>query len=254
MSTKQRAIIIDDEENARLTLSVLLQEYAPMIEVVAQCPNVPEGVIAINKFEPDIVFLDIVMPEYNGFELLSFFKEIHFQIIFVSAHNNYAHRAFEVSATDYLMKPVEIEALKAAVEKASQRIDLETYRQQIQLLKTSFSNEEIDKIAIPVGTKTEFVRLQNIVCFEADRAYTFVYLADGNRYTVSKPMKTFEDILENRPVFYRPHRSFLINIHHIKNYSRGESSIEMDNSKSIPIARDKKADFEAVLRDLKLII
>src|SRR5690606_28331342 len=129
------------EENARLTLSVLLQEYAPMIEVVAQCPNVPDGVIAINKYEPDIVFLDIVMPEYNGFELLNFFKEIHFQIIFVSAHNNYAHRAFEVSATDYLMKPVEIEALKAAVEKASQRIDIETYRQQIQLLKTSFSNE-----------------------------------------------------------------------------------------------------------------
>lgn len=254
MSSKQRAIIIDDEENARLALSVLLQEYAPMIEVVAQCPNVPEGVIAINKYEPDIVFLDIVMPEYNGFELLNFFKEIHFQIIFVSAHNNYAHRAFEVSATDYLMKPVEIEALKAAVEKATQRIDIETYHQQIQLLKTSFSNEEIDKIAIPVGTKTVFVRLQNIVCFEAERAYTNVYLADGNRYTVSKPMKTFEEILDNRPSYFRPHRSFLINIHHIKNYSRGESYVEMDNGQIIRIARDKKSDFENLLRDLKMMI
>ncbi len=116
-----KALIVDDEEKARVTLSSLLTEYCPDIFIVAQCNNVPDAVIDINKNNPDVVFLDIEMPDYNGFELLDFFKEITFEIVFVTAYSQYAINAFEISAIDYILKPVELEALKNAIEKVKKK-------------------------------------------------------------------------------------------------------------------------------------
>ncbi len=250
----QRAIIIDDEENARLTLSLLIQEYTPDVEIVAQCANVPEGVLAINKHNPDIVFLDIEMSEYNGFELLDFFKSIDFQIIFVTAYSKYAIKAFEVSATDYLLKPVEIESLKAAIKKAYKNSDPKSNSERLEILKAAHAGDDVLKLALPVSNKLVFVEHNQIVFFEADRVYTDVHLKDGTKHTVSKPMRLFEELLDNRPTFFRTHRSYFINIFHIKQYLRGESLIVMDNNKNIPISRDRKADFEILLKKLKLLI
>lgn|SRR5574343_18583 len=249
-----KAIIIDDEEGARFTLSTLLEEYCPNISIIAQCSNVPEGVLAINKHTPDIVFLDIEMPEYNGFELVEFFKIVDFEIIFVTAYSQYAIRAFEVSAVDYLLKPVEIEQLQAAVEKASQKRSQANIMQRLDLMKSTYNGDEIKKIALPMSDGLMFVDVAEIILFEADRAYTHVFLKNGSKITVSKPMRTFEDILENRQFIFRPHRSHLININYIKKYVRGDGMIFMDNGVALPISRERKQEFEALLKELRMSI
>ncbi len=249
-----KAIIIDDEEGARFTLSTLLEEYCPNISIIAQCSNVPEGVLAINKHTPDIVFLDIEMPEYNGFELVEFFKIVDFEIIFVTAYSQYAIRAFEVSAVDYLLKPVEIEQLQAAVEKASQKRSQANIMQRLDLMKSTYNGDEIKKIALPMSDGLMFVDVAEIILFEADRAYTHVFLKNGSKITVSKSMRTFEDILENRQFIFRPHRSHLININYIKKYVRGDGMIFMDNGVALPVSRERKQEFEALLKELRMSI
>lgn len=247
-----KAIIIDDEEGARCTLSTLLEEYCPNVSIVAQCSNVPEGVLAINKHTPDIVFLDIEMPEYNGFELVEFFKIVDFEIIFVTAYSQYAIRAFEVSAVDYLLKPVEIEQLQAAVEKASQKRTQANIMQRLDLMKSTYNGDEIKKIALPMSDGLMFVDVAEIILFEADRAYTHVFLKNGSKITVSKPMRTFEDILDNRQFIFRPHRSHLININYIKKYVRGDGMIFMDNGFALPVSRERKQAFESLLKEIKI--
>jgi two-component system, LytTR family, response regulator len=247
-----KAIIIDDEENARITLAALLQDYVPDVEIVAQCVNVPEGVLAINKHNPDLVFLDIEMPEYNGFELIGFFKEITFEIVFVTAYSQYAIRAFEVSAVDYLLKPVEIENLKSAVARVNEKRKNSSIMQRLDLMQQVYRGGEIHKIALPMSDGLLFVEVNRIVLFEADRAYTDIYLNDGSKITVSKAMRTFEEILSNRPYIFRPHRSYLININCIKKYNRGDATIVMDNNRLVAISRERKSEFELLLKDLGL--
>jgi two-component system, LytTR family, response regulator len=249
-----KAIIVDDEENARITLSSLLQEYGKEIEIVAQCSNVPDAVLAINKYNPHVVFLDIEMPDYNGFELIGFFKEITFEIIFVTAYSQYAIRAFEISAIDYLLKPVEIESLKSAIKKLQQKHHSSNIMQRLELMQQTYQGNEIQKIALPMNDGLLFVEIKQIILFEADRAYTDIYLSDGSKITVSKAMRTFEDILSNRSYIFRPHRSYLINLNYLKKYNKGHSTVVMDNQILVPIARDRKQDFENLLKELKLTI
>lgn len=249
-----KAILIDDEERARRTLSTLLTGYCPEIEIVAQCTNVPEGVLAINKLKPHLVFLDIEMPEYNGFELLGFFREVDFDIIFVTAYSEYAIKAFEVSAVDYILKPVEIEQLQAAVQKVKQKQLHSNMQQRLELLKDAFKGEEIRRIAVPMSDGLLFIEVADIVLLEADGAYTNVFLKNGSKILVCKKLKFFEELLENRPGFFRPHRSHVININYIKKYQRGESNILMDNQLNIAVSRDRKQEFEQRLKELHLSV
>jgi two-component system LytT family response regulator len=247
-----KAILIDDEEGARFTLSTLLSSYCPDVEILAQCSTVPEAVLAINKFSPDVVFSDIEMPEYNGFELIDFFKEIDFEFVFVTAYSQYAIRAFEVSAVDYLLKPVEVEPLRNAVEKVLQKRKQSNINQRLELMKSVYGGEEIKKIALPMNDGLMFVDVAEIVYFEADRAYTQVFLTNGSKITVSKPMRVFDDILNNRQFIFRPHRSYLINLNYLKKYMRGDALLTMDNGVIIPVSRDRKQEFEAILKELKI--
>lgn len=243
-----RAVIIDDESRARSTLAALLKEFCPSVEVVAECASVPEGVLAINQRRPQLVFLDIEMPEYSGFELLSFFRDIDFQVVFVTAYNEYALKAFEVSATDYLLKPVDIDKLKAAVEKVSKRADSLDTQNRVDVLKDAFSSGQFNKIALPVSEGLLFVEVPEIVFLEAEGAYTTVWLKNGSRILVSKKLKFFEEILEGRPNFFRSHRSFMVNINYLKKYNKADSSLLLDNGKTVYISRERKADFEEQLR------
>lgn len=249
-----RAILIDDEERARNTLSMLLAEYCPQVEVIATCASVPEGVLAINKLRPDLVFLDIEMPEYNGFELLGFFRDVDFEFIFVTAYNEYALRAFEVSASDYLLKPVETGLLQAAVEKVMARRRLSGMQERLDLLREAFQGGDVKRIAITVNDGLLFVEVADILMLEADGAYTKVFLRNGTSMLVSKKLRFFEEVLESRPYFARPHRSFVLNLNFLRKYIRGESLLLMDNGVSVPIARERKQDFEALLRDLKMMV
>jgi two-component system LytT family response regulator len=248
------AIIIDDEERARNTLSSLLLNYCPEISVLATCANVPDGVLAINKHKPDVVFLDIEMPDYNGFELLGFFREIDFDIIFVTAYSEYAIKAFEISAVDYILKPIDIDQLKNSVEKLKQKKLHSQMQEQIELLKESYKGDDIRKIALSMSNGLTFVEIADIVLLEADGAYTTFYLKDGQKIVVSKKLKFYEDILSNRSFFFRTHRSYVINVNFIKKYSRSENAILMDNDTSITISRDRKQEFEALLKELRVSI
>lgn len=249
-----KAIIIDDEERARNTLSSLLLEYCRDVQVIDMSSNVPDGVISIQKHKPDVVFLDIEMPEYNGFELLDFFNEIDFNIVFVTAYSQYAIRAFEVSATDYLLKPVDIDALQKAVDKIKDKQSQTAIHKRLELLKENFTSEEIKKIALPMSDGLLFIEVKDIILLEADGAYTNVFLKNGSKILVSKKLKFFEDALNNRPQFFRPHRSHLINISYIKKYIKGENEIIMDNQFSVSLSRDLKHDFESLLKEYKLFV
>src|SRR5262249_48276648 len=142
------------------------------VEVVAQCENVPAGVLAINQHKPQLVFLDIEMPEYNGFELLGFFRDVDFEIIFVTGYNEYALKAFEVSAVDYLLKPVEIEKLKRAVSKVEQKLKQGNMPYRLDILRDSFRSQQFQKIALPMSDGLIFVDVSEIMLLEADGAYT----------------------------------------------------------------------------------
>lgn len=254
MEQKIKSIIIDDEERGRSSLQSLLSEYCEDVEVIASCSNVPDGVIAINKHQPSLIFLDIEMPEYSGFDLLDFFKEVNFEIVFVTAYSEYAIKAFEISAVDYLLKPVQIEQLQNAIEKVKQKKWQSSMQTRLDLLKEAFKGETLRKIAVPMNDGLLFIEVNDIVMLEADGAYTNVFLKDGSKILVSKKLKFFEDILEGRPVFFRPHRSYMININYIKKYLRGENMILMDNNVNVSLSRDRKQEFDAILRELKLSV
>jgi two-component system LytT family response regulator len=254
MDSPLHAIIIDDEERGRSSLQTLVNEYCPNVNIVASCANVPEGVIAIHKHKPQLIFLDIEMPEYSGFDLLEFFRDIDFEIIFVTAYSEYAIKAFEVSAVDYLLKPVQIEQLQHAVEKVKQKRLQSSMQNRLDLLKEAFKGETLRKIAVPMGDGLLFIEVNNVVMLEADGAYTQVFLNDGSKILVSKKLKFFEDILETRPGFFRVHRSYIININYIKKYLRGENMILMDNHTNVSLSRDRKQEFDVILKELKLSI
>lgn len=248
------AIIIDDEQRAISTLTSLINMYLTDVEIVATCNNVPDGVLAINKYRPQLVFLDIEMPEYSGFELLSFFREVDFEIVFVTAYNEYALRAFEVSAVDYLLKPVDIDKLTTAVSKVRKKLGNNDMHLRMKVLKETFSSKQFNKIALPMSEGLLFVETADIIFLEADGAYTNVMLANGSKMLVSKKLKFFEEVLADNPCFFRSHRSFIVNINHIKKYSKAESYIRLDNDINVTISRDRKAEFEKQLAEYNISV
>ena len=244
---KIKSIIIDDELRARRLLANILTAYCPEVEVVAQCENVPDGVMQINKHQPAVVFLDIEMPDYSGFELLEFFRTVDFHIIFVTAYNKYAVKAFEVSAVDYLLKPVQIELLERSVEKLKKRLSVDLTREKIDVLKDNLKSGQINKIAIPVSDGYVFSPVSEITHFIADGAYTHIHFVDGSSQIVSKKLKYFEDILIATTNFFRVHRSYMINTSYLKKYSRHESLVELENGVSVHVARSNKVAFEEIV-------
>lgn len=254
MNLPIKAIIIDDEERARTTLAALLEQYCPQVEILAMNSNVPEGVLSVNKFRPHLVFLDIEMPEYNGFELLSFFRDVDFEIIFVTAYNEYALKAFEVSAVDYLLKPVDIDKLKNSVEKVAAKLERFDMQKRLDLLKDNISNDQFNKIALPVADGLLFIDVFDVIYLEAEGAYTHVWLKNGSKILVSKKIRFFEEVLENRQNFFRSHRSYIVNINYLKKYNRSDNSLNLENGKTIYISRDRKAEFEQQLKDNRLTV
>ncbi|PCJ64985.1 MAG: DNA-binding response regulator [Bacteroidetes bacterium] len=250
MTETIKAIIIDDEERARRLLSTTLTDHCSEIEVLAQCENVPEGVLAINRLKPDVVFLDIEMPEYTGFELLDFFREVDFEIIFVTAYSEYAIQAFEVSAIDYILKPIRIDKLETAVERLKSKLSSTTMFDRLETLKTNLASDYIEKIAVPVSDGLIFIKVNEISYIEADGSYAKLQLINGSNMLISKNLKFFKDLLKNQNHFYRVHRSHLLNMHTIQKYNRHESLVILENGTKIKVARDHKSSFETALKDL----
>ncbi len=250
MEQKIKALIIDDEERARRVLTNMINEFCPDIEIVGDCENVPQGVLEINRKKPDVVFLDIEMPDYSGFELLEFFRDVDFEIIFVTAYSKYAIQAFEVSAIDYILKPIQINQLEKAISKLKNKLHLATMFDRLQTLKDNLKSDKIQKIAIPVSDGLIFVKVDEISHIDADGSYSKIWFTAGSNILVCKKLKYFEELLDTTDYFYRVHRSHLVNIQYINKYSRHESMITLDNNQNIKVARDKKVQFEEKLKSL----
>lgn len=240
-----RAIIIDDEVLAQETLKKLLGEVAPDLEVIDIASNVAEGVKSINRHKPDIVFSDIDMPGITGLQLLEFFNEedIQFELIYVTSYSEFAVRAFQLSAIDYLLKPVEKELLEKAIKKVDKKINYNQSERNLAL-KASIASNTFEKIALPLADGVVFVEMKDILVMKADNVYTEVELANGRKIVVSKPLKSFEKLLTEQMSFFRIHRSYLVNLKGIKQFIKSDGGTAvMENETQVPIARDRKDSF-----------
>ena len=243
---KLRAILVDDEEGARDVLQNLLLRFCPDVELIAKCENVTKAVEVINKEKPDLVFLDIEMPNYAGYEIVNFFKEINFEIIFVTAYDQYAIRAFEIAAIDYLLKPIDIERLKLAVTRVLQQRNIQQQSQRLSLLSNTLENKELKNIVISDKGQQHIIVIENIIAIEAQESYCIIYTAD-KQFIASKNLKHFETVLQSLPKFFRVHKSWLVNKDYIKHYSKSNLSIQLTNGLTTKLSKYKKAEFEAAI-------
>lgn len=248
-----KVIIIDDEAKARNLLKTILQDFCEGITEILEADNLLKGIEIIKSELPQLVFLDIEMPEHNGTQIFDFLEpnQVDFNIIFTTAYSEFAIKAFEMNATDYLLKPMRPVKVKAAIEKVKSHLKTQNISKQIQELKISFQSAMFDKIGLPVSDGILFVKLDDIIVMEADGMYTKVYITNNRSHIISKPLKYFVDILKNNSVFYRPHRSFCINIKHIKQFVRKDGNyIVMSNDVIVSISKDKKDEFLDIVNSL----
>jgi two-component system LytT family response regulator len=231
-----KAIIVDDEMHARMALRGILEENFSEIQILDECKNVPEAVISINKNQPDIVFLDISMPGQSGLELFDFFEDdVHFQVIFVTAYNEYALSAFEKSAVDYVLKPVRISALERAINKAKKY-----EKMAVGNLRSNLEIPSEKKVILNAGEGMIFLKLSDILYLKADGSYTHFVTIDKRKILVSKRISEFEK-LENMGTFIRIHRSQIINYSHIKKILKQDGGVVvMENGEELSISAERK--------------
>lgn len=242
-----KVFIIDDEYQSRNFLNKMILQYFPEISVVGQASTVEEGVKGIKEYNPDIVFLDIQMKGETGFDLLNQLPEINFALIFTTAFDQYAVKAFRFNAIDYLLKPIVTDELIEAVNKVKQRTNLtksaskERVEQLYQDIK--YPKKIHDKIAIPTGEGFIIIPVNEIVYCHANSNYTEFYLTDKKCILSSYTLKQYDEILTAQS-FFRVHRSYLINIAHVKKYRRGDGGeIIMSNGHEIELSRTHKDEF-----------
>ena len=243
-----KAIIVDDEAKGRLSIREKLREYCPQVEVIAEAANGREGIAAIEQHQPDIIFLDIEMPGMNGFEMLNNLPDKNFHIVFTTAYNQYAIKAIKYAAFDYLLKPIDIDELKEAVEKIGKLKSSHT-REQINLLQHNIGNPRKlpNKLAVHTMEGLLFYNIADIEYLEANSNYTNFHFADKTKIIASKTLKEFEELLPDE-IFFRPHNSFLINLNRIKRYIKGDGGqIELQTGVFIDVSRRKKEEFLKII-------
>lgn len=233
-----RAIIIDDEASARENLSLLLNRFCPNIEVVGTFNLLQKGVAFIKEQPIDVVFLDVEMPENAGFEIVDFFDEINFDIIFCTAYDQYAIKAFELSAIDYLLKPVDVSRLKQAGLKLLEKQIFRTSKEQVKHINGSFRNtlKIVDK-----GERV-FIQKTDIIAIEGQSAYSKIYTTQKN-YTASRNIAQLEEALESDRFFYRTQKSWIINLDHIQQVNKTTKTVLLSNSIEAKVSRQKAKDF-----------
>jgi two-component system, LytTR family, response regulator len=238
-----RAIIIDDEQNCVESLAFDIGKYCPEVVIVAACTSPKQGLIAIQQLKPDLVFLDVQMPWMNGFEMLEVLGPVHFAIIFTTAFDQFAARAFRISAVDYLLKPVDANDLKEAVKKAAGEISLKTGRAQIDnLLHNINKPEEKQRIAFSGRDGYEFIEASSIVYAQAEGAYTHVFLTDKRKLVISKTLSDVEEMLPEKH-FQRIHHSIVVNIDHVTHFFKTDGGyVVLHTGEKLAVSKSKKED------------
>ncbi len=243
-----KAIIIDDEQNSIDSLSIMLEKYTD-IDIVNTYNNSVEATKTLAYDEADILFLDIEMPHINGFELLSIFPTMPWNVIFTTAYSDYAIKAFKVNAIDYLMKPILKEDLLNAIKKVKNHIKNGVMKIDSNLLMSKFQYK-ISKLALPTISGLEMITIDDISYLEAQSNYCIIHMIHNKKHTVSKTLKLFENRLAQYN-FIRVHNSYIINPNHISRYIKGDGGyLIMDNNTNIPVSRSKKEALLNIINEL----
>ena len=245
---KINVFIVDDETSARQNLAHLIKNNCKNALISGSAESLQEARILIGRVKPDILFLDVQLQDGTGFDLLDHLKEVHFNVVFTTAYDEFAVKAFRYNAIDYLLKPIDADELISAFAKASQFLDKATVKNQLDYLIKSTSDKKFDRLTLPTSNGLIFAEVNEIIRLESFGNYSFVFLADGQRIVTSQNLKVFEEILPPT-LFFRIHQSYIINTNHLKKIEKDQGDmVEMSDSTKIPIARRRKEEFFARFR------
>lgn len=247
-----KTIIIDDEVKARETILNMLAAYCPDVEVIATAGSVSEGEEILSLHHPDLVLLDIKMADGTGFDLLKRLDKINFFVIFVTAFEEFAIRAFKFSALDYILKPLDPDELSNAVIKAKEEIEKESMSVKLDALFQNLGalSKDTKKIVLKTTANVHIVNLKDIIRCESEKNYTHFFTSEGEEITVSKTLKEFNELLIDYS-FYRVHQSHLINLAHMKRYEKQDGGfIVMDDNSRVPVSFRKKEDLMKLFKNL----
>ncbi|MEP2023951.1 MAG: LytTR family DNA-binding domain-containing protein [Reichenbachiella sp.] len=232
------AIVVDDEEKSRITLSTFLKKYCPTIQVVAQADGVVSAEEAFHQHAPEVIFLDIEMNDGTGFDVIERLKGKAFEVIFVTAYNQYALQAFRYSAIDYLLKPINPEELIQAVAKLSDEGRIDQIEKKLEALL--INRNALHKIAIPSMDGIRLEEVANIIYCESDNYYTHIHLKSGEKLLVSKTLKEYDQMLCDEG-FFRIHQKFLVKLSEIKAYSKSDGGyVTLNDGTNLTVSRRKK--------------
>jgi two-component system, LytTR family, response regulator len=244
-----KAVLIDDEKNALEMLEWQLQNYCPQLQIVAMCDTADKGIAAISRHWPELVFLDIEMPKKNGFEVLQGFPDAKFEVIFTTAYNQFALKAFRFAALDYLLKPIDADDLVNAVQRYERKRLHNNFKEQMDILMQQYRQPDVlpEKISFTTQQAIHFIKPETILYCESNSNYTTLFFVDSTRLVISKTLKDVEEMLIHYH-FLRIHHSFLINLKEVGRYVKTEGgAIEMSNGTQLPISRQKKEEVMQLL-------
>ncbi|MDX2245833.1 MAG: LytTR family DNA-binding domain-containing protein [Bacteroidia bacterium] len=242
-------ILIDDEADGREALKLAIERYCPDITLLGEYATPEAGLEAIKTLRPDLVFLDVQMPGMSGFDLLQKVSPVTFEVIFVSAYDRYAIKAIKFSALDYLLKPIDIDELIQAVNRAKTRMDQKQSHFPVQSILNNIQTQsgKIERLAVPSLEGIDFFDTEDIIFCKADGNYTLIFLTNQQTKMVSRNLKDFENLLSDSG-FCRVHHSFLINLRHVQRYIKGEGGfVILTDEHHVDISRRKKEEFLALL-------
>lgn len=248
---KIQAILVDDEKSSLESLSFEISEYCPEIQIAGICQDPIAAMGIIRKIRPDLLFLDIEMPGMSGFELLQQLPDISCPVIFVTAYDQFAIKAFEFNAIDYLLKPIRKSKLIVAVHKVRDRIHSQLDKQGLEALIQNIrlqSQAGLENIALPTHDGFKMVHINDIQYLQAESNYTWVHLADKKKYLVTKTLKDMEEMI-SYDQYFRAHKSYLVNLNHVDRYVRGQGGyLVMKDQAQIPVARTQKNELLRLLK------
>lgn len=241
-----RTIIIDDEYNAREFLEKLLTRYFPdKFLVLALCESVDEAIVAIEKYNPELVFLDVQMPNKNGFQLFKELNKVQFEVIFTTAHSEFAIDAIKCSALDYLLKPINYIDLLETIKKYDKKQNRASQEEKLRLLleNVDTGGSEFNRIALPTENGFELLKTNAILYCEADSNYCKIVCLDGRNIILSKTLKYIEELLPSS-IFQRIHKSYLVNLNYVNRFSKAnELLVELANGETLPVSVRQKENF-----------
>ncbi len=229
-----KAIIVDDEKRARVLIRSIFEDHFSDIQIIDDCPDLPSAVKSIKKYGPDLVLLDIEMPGFSGLQLLDFFNEdeINFSIIFITAYNEFAIQAFQLSAIDYILKPINITQLSEALDRfKKQRLK---QAQLLEVLKSNLESESDRKIAIPNRDSITYINAKDVLYVKADGSYSVFHTKDGQKYTLSRNLKFVEQMISNISFLKRCQKSYIVNTNEIKADNHAQGTLLLSSGIEIP--------------------